>query len=134
MIEDAGLDYGPADVVPNSMRALMLGEFARMEGQHEQVHERLFRAYWAEGRNIGETEVLLEVAAGAGLDPEKAALACDDDGLKERIRGSTEAALDAGAGGVPAWVLDGRFLVPGAQPHEVFEGALGRLGHSPLGE
>ena len=41
-------------------------------------------------------------------------------------------AVELGAGGVPAWVIDQRLLVPGAQPHEVFVRALHQLGHQPV--
>ena len=49
----------------------------------------------------------------------------------ERIEAQTTAATDLGAGGVPAWVIDQRVLVPGAQPHELFAQVLERLGHAP---
>jgi predicted DsbA family dithiol-disulfide isomerase len=40
--------------------------------------------------------------------------------------------LELGAGGVPAWLVDDRLLVPGAQPHELFDQVLERLGHQPV--
>lgn len=132
MIEAAGLPYGPGEVVPNSMGALALAEHARDEDRHQDVHERLFAAYWAEGRDIGDPKVLEEVAGAAGLDPRAAARARHDDHVRERIRKSTDSALESGVSGVPAWVIDGVFLVPGAQPHEVFERVLARLGHEPV--
>ena len=53
-------------------------------------------------------------------------------GYLPRIEAQTTAALDLGAGGVPAWLIDQRLLVPGAQPHEVFTRVLERLGHAPV--
>jgi predicted DsbA family dithiol-disulfide isomerase len=50
----------------------------------------------------------------------------------DRIEQYTQAALQLGAGGVPAWLIDERFLVPGAQPHDVFVRVLERLGHAPM--
>jgi predicted DsbA family dithiol-disulfide isomerase len=132
MFEEAGLPHAAAiERVPNSRRALALAEYAREQGRFEEVHRRLFRAYWAEGRDIGSDEVLLGVAADAGLDPAEAAGRLDDPALLGVIEQQTTQALEHGAGGVPAWAIDEMVLVPGAQPHEVFERVLERLGHTP---
>jgi predicted DsbA family dithiol-disulfide isomerase len=132
MFEAAGLPHAESiERVPNSRRALVLAEYAREQGRFDEVHRGLFRAYWAEGRDIGTDEVLLDVAAAAGLDPDEAAARLDDPALLRIIEEQTQLALGHGAGGVPAWAIDERVLVPGAQPHQVFERVLGRLGHEP---
>lgn len=132
MIEEAGLGYAPPPVVPNTLASLRLGEFARDAGALRELHPRLFRAYWAEGRDIGDVAVLAELAEGVGLDPREAAAATADARYTERVLTSTDAAVRAGVNGVPAWVIDDRLLVPGAQPHKVFERAMAHLGHRPL--
>jgi predicted DsbA family dithiol-disulfide isomerase len=135
MFEAAGLPHAEQiDRVPNSRRALVLGEYAREQGRFDEVHRRLFRAYWAEGRDIGTDEVLLDVAAQAGLDPAEAAARLDDPSLLRIVDEQTTQVMEHGAGGVPAWAIDERVLVPGAQPHEVFERVLERLGHAPVGD
>jgi predicted DsbA family dithiol-disulfide isomerase len=132
MFERAGLPYaGRVDNVPNSRRALMLGELARDRGAFHDLHPRLFDAYWARGRDIGDERVLVEEGVAVGLDEGEIADALGDDRYLDRIEAYTRAALDLGAGGVPAWLIDERLLVPGAQPHEVFERVLERLGHGP---
>jgi predicted DsbA family dithiol-disulfide isomerase len=132
MFEAAGLPHAAViERVPNSRRALALAEYAREEGRFEEVHRALFRAYWAEGRDIGSDEVLLEVAAAAGLDPTEAAGRLGDPALARIVEEQTTLALEHGASGVPAWAIDETVLVPGAQPHEVFERVLERLGHAP---
>jgi predicted DsbA family dithiol-disulfide isomerase len=123
--ESAGLVYNPPpDVVPNTMRALSITELARDRGLHRPVHDRLMGAYWEEARNIGDPEVLRELALEAGLAEDDVATAIDDGGLAERVRASTAQAHSIGVTGVPAFVLDNRLLVLGAQPREVFERAL----------
>ncbi|MEA2467060.1 MAG: hypothetical protein QOJ57_1186, partial [Thermoleophilaceae bacterium] len=104
------------------------------QGRFGEVHRRLFRAYWAEGRDIGTDEVLLAVAADAGLDPGEASARLDDPALLRVVEEQTTLAQEHGAGGVPAWAIDERVLVPGAQPHEVFERVLERLGHAPVAD
>lgn len=132
MIEEAGFTYGPPPVVPNSMSSLQLGELARDSGRFADLHPQLFRAYWSEGRDIGDPGVLADVAGSAGLDANEALTAIAEGRYVARIRVSTDEALEAGVTGVPAWVVDRRFMVPGAQPHEVFDRVLDRLGYAPV--
>jgi predicted DsbA family dithiol-disulfide isomerase len=93
------------------------------------VHQRLFDSYWARGRDIGDERVLIEEGTGAGLDEGEIVDALRDERYLQRIEEQTRAAIELGAGGVPAWVIDRRVLVPGAQPHQVFAQVLERLGH-----
>lgn len=124
--ERVGLAYAPnPDVVPNSKLALRVTELARDRGLHDAVHERLMQAYWTEGRNIGDVEELRALAAEAGLDDIEPALA--DDAYGDRIAASTGEAHSIGINGIPAFLLDGRLLVLGAQPEEVFERAFAQL-------
>lgn len=128
MFDAAGLPHADSiERVPRSLRALVLGEIARASGKFSNVHSALFRAFWVEGRDIGSDDVLLDVAASAGLSVEPGQL--DDPSLVRVIEESTAGALSAGASGVPAWAIDERILVPGAQPHELFERVMVKLGH-----
>ena len=84
-------------------------------------------AYWSEARNIGDPAVLRELAHEVGLPPDDVERVLDGDDYLERIEASTRSALSLGASGVPAWLLDERLLVVGAQPRDVFEQAFDRL-------
>lgn len=129
MFAEAGLPYaGTLEKVPNSRRALMLGELARDRGKFDALHPRLFNAFWAEGLDIGEEAVLVNQGTAVGLDEAEILETFRDGRYLERIEEHTRSAIEAGAGGVPAWVIDRRVLVPGAQPHEVFARVLERLG------
>jgi predicted DsbA family dithiol-disulfide isomerase len=119
--------------VPNSRRALVVAELARAEGVYEQLHARLFDAYWARGCDIGDEEILAREATAAGMaDGAGAAAASTDSEVLAAIEQSTARAHEVGAGGVPAWAVDDRLLVPGAQPHEVFDRVMEQLGHEPV--
>lgn len=132
LIEGAGFVYTPSTRIPRSLRALQLGELARAEGRHAEIHPRLFAAYWSEGRDIGDVDVLVDVAQAAGLDPDKAREVIESDAYVDEVQQSTMAGQRLGANGVPAWVLDRRVLVPGAQPHDVFDQVLSELGYSAV--
>jgi len=134
MFEAAGLPFAAnIDKIPNSRRALMLGELARDREVLETLHPRLFDAYWGRGRDIGDERVLVEEGAAVGLTEREIRDALQDERYLPRIEASTRNAIEIGAGGVPAWAIDQRVLVPGAQPHDVFEQVLERLGHAPVG-
>ncbi len=130
MFDEAELPHAERlDRVPNSRRALMLGELARDHGVLEPLHRRLFDAYWARGRDIGDQEVLVEEGTAAGLEREDILAAFENPTYLERILEDTQEAIAHGATGVPAWAIDQRVMVPGAQPHEVFERVLEQLGY-----
>jgi predicted DsbA family dithiol-disulfide isomerase len=127
MFEQSGLVYAPPpDVVPNSRLALRLTELARDRGLHEPVHDRLMDAYWAESQNIGDPDVLRALAAEVGLDDVDEVID-DPQAYLARVQASTEQAASIGVNGVPAFLLDERLLVLGAQPPEVFEQAFAQL-------
>lgn len=128
MIEGAGLAYSPPDVVPNSIASLKLAELARDQDLHAAAHVALFDAYWARGRDIGDPEVLIDIGAQVGLPPDLVREATATETYKERIDHSTETAVSLGVTGVPAWVIDRRLLIIGAQPEGVFERILTELG------
>jgi len=128
----SGLAYNPpAEVVPNTMRALRLTELARAHALHPQVHDRLMRAYWEEGRDIGDPAELLTLAVEVGLDHDEAAEVIAGDAFRERVLSSTAQAHSIGVTGVPAFLLDRRLLVLGAQPRALFEHALEQLAGNP---
>ena len=125
---ERGLEYNPSpEVVPNSMSALRLTELARDRGRHAAMHDRLMDAYWAEARNIGDPDVLRAEAATVGLPGDDVEEVLSGDRYRDRVERSTREAFSLGANAVPAFVLDRRLLVLGAQPDEVFEQAFAQL-------
>jgi predicted DsbA family dithiol-disulfide isomerase len=128
MNEEAGLVYNPhPERVPNTRRALELAEWARARGAYDAVHERIMDAYWSEGRDITGWDVLAPLVAEAGLDADDARAEVDAGAFREPVDASTQVAQRNGIAAVPAFVLDGRLLVSGAQPHEVLRAALARV-------
>ena len=128
MFEAAGLVYNPPhEVVPNTLRALRLTELARDRGLHEPVHDRLMDAYWEEARDIGDPGVLRALALEAGLDGVDVDETLAAYTFRDRVLASTQQAHSIGVNGVPAFLLDRKLLVLGAQPRESFERAFEQL-------
>jgi predicted DsbA family dithiol-disulfide isomerase len=123
--EDEGLVYAPPpDVVSNTRLALELGEGAREEGLHRAFHDRAMDAYWAEGRDLSLRPVLEQLARDVGMSDDGVSRALDDRAWAPAVDASTARAQSAGVTGVPAFVVDWRVLVMGAQPREVLAQAI----------
>jgi len=116
--------------VPRSFDALRLAELARERGVHQPLHQRLMDAFWVRGRNLGDHDVLVEEAGSVGLVEDEVHEVLAGDRYAELVTLSTQGALEAGASGVPAFAVDSRILIPGAQPEELFERVMDRLGYS----
>jgi predicted DsbA family dithiol-disulfide isomerase len=125
--EHHGLEFNPPDVIPNSFDALRLTELARDRDLHEPFHDRLMEAHWAEAQNVGDHDVLRALAAEVGLPADAVEETLAGDDYAERVRASTREAQSVGITGIPAFVLDGRVLVLGAQPVDVFRRAFTQL-------
>ena len=80
----------------------------------------LFRAHFTDNRDVGDPQVLADVAASAGLDPARAATILAGDAYAEEVRAEEAYWTDNNITGVPAFILCGRMLIPGAQDPEVF--------------
>jgi len=103
-------------VSPNTLDAHRLIRWAGRSGVEEQVVEALFRAYFLEGRDIGDHAVLADIAAAAGMEHERVAarLASEED--REAVQAEIATAQQMGVTGVPTFILLGRYALVGAQP------------------
>jgi predicted DsbA family dithiol-disulfide isomerase len=104
---------------PNTFDAHRLIWLAGRMGVQDAMVETLFRAYFSEGRDIGDANVLAELAATVGVERARAeALLSGTEGSADVAR-DEEVAMGAGLSGVPTFVLDGRVLFSGAQSPEL---------------
>lgn len=87
----------------------------------------LFRAHFNERRPLGDRSVLLDIAASVGLPREAARAALDNPALEARVVAEEQQAWDMNISGVPAMIVAGKFLIPGAQAPEVYVNALRRI-------
>ncbi len=92
-----------------------------------QLKLALFRAHFNRRANLSDRALLLDIAAEAGLHREAAKAALDDPELEARVIAEEQQAWDYNITGVPAMIVDGRFLIPGAQSPEVYVNALRRV-------
>lgn len=126
MKDELGVDivFGPFGV--NSRPALVLGKFAEAQGVADAFHIATLEAYWQRGEDISDREVLGRLAAGAGLDAATIEAAIADRAMIDRVDADIAQAREFGLDGVPAVVLDNKYLVMGAQPYDTFANAVKR--------
>ena len=124
----AGLDYHRPKVVPNTRLALRLSELAREHVLHQPFHDRLMDAYWSEATDIGEPDELRRLAAEVGLNAQEVEhVIADPTAYLDLVEESTRQAYSIGINAIPAFLLDRRLIVLGAQPFEVFRRAFAQL-------
>lgn len=119
-----GLGFTADRAMGNTFDAHRLVHLGREHGAAERVTERLYHAYFGEGRSVFDQEALAGLAADAGLDPDGARQALRDGSYGDGVRADEDQARRLGITGVPFCVLDGKYGVSGAQPGQTFAQAL----------
>ncbi len=121
MARDAGLEYHlDQAVVANTFDAHRLIHLAHSHGLGDAMKERLLKAYFTEGRNIGDHETLSDLAVEAGIDREEALLVLRSDRYEDAVEQDIYEAGQVGVRGVPFFVFDDKYTISGAQAPEVF--------------
>ncbi len=117
---------GPDSRIWNTFDAHRLLHWAGTVGPAEQraLKEALFRAHFTEGRAMTDPAVLADAAATAGLDRQTAVEVLADDLYAAEVRAAEALWVSRGITGVPAVVVEGKWLISGGQPAGVFEAAL----------
>ena len=138
MARSLGMTLRLPPVQPRSRKALEAAEFARERGRYGAMHNALFRAFFEEGRDIGDVEVLLDVGGSVGLEREGLRVALDEGRYTEKVVADERLATRLGVDSVPTMFVtrEGASLeeaekITGAQPYSgrveaAVEKALGR--------
>ncbi len=119
----AGINFtlGAISRAPNTLDAHRLVRWAWSTGAQDAIVERLFHDYFIEGKDIGDRAGLIEAARACGMEPQVVAELLEGDADKAEVLTEIAAAQNLGVTGVPFFVFDGKFGLPGAQPPEVLQ-------------
>ncbi len=131
LAEGIGLKMSPPSVLTNSLMALEATEYAKEQGKEEVFSRSVYQAYFQEGKNIGDIEVILSLAEQAGLKLHEV-----QDCLKEgiyaaRLQAFHQEGRALGVSGVPTFIV-GPAQIVGAQSPEVFVSLLKRVAERGL--
>ena len=118
---EAGIpfDFKSIKISPNTLDAHRLLRWAQAVGTQSEVKEQLFKLFFIEGKDIGDHELLAQVAAENGIEKDVAARLLASDADVEAVREEIETAARMGVTGVPFFIFNSKIAVSGAQPSEV---------------
>lgn len=129
MAEEIGLplDLGAIDRTPNTFDAHRLVHWAGLEQLSDAVMEGLMAAYWAEGRDIGAVDVLVDVAQKAGMDSALTARLLATDADNDAIIARETHARERGISAAPTFIIDNAHAISGAQPVALWRDVIAEL-------
>lgn len=113
--------------VYNSFDAHRLLHWAELEGRHIPLKHALFDAYFTEGSNIADYDVLVGKARSVGLDADQARLVLTSGRYAEEVRAAEQAWTASGINSVPSIIVNEKYLISGGQPAAVFEQQLRQI-------
>ncbi|HLW72234.1 MAG TPA: DsbA family oxidoreductase [Candidatus Binataceae bacterium] len=125
MADAAGIAMRPPEILTNSRLALEAAEFAIELGKGEAFEERVYRAYFNEGLNIGQQGVLAELASEVGIEAQAMNVALESNRYTLRLKNNAMIAHRRNVDGVPTFFI-GEYPLVGAQSEDVMRQILGR--------
>ena len=114
------IDFGKVTQQPNTLDAHRLIHWAQLEGRQTAIVSRLFKAYFKEGRDIGDHAVLADIAEGAEMDREMILRLLESGADADDTRARDIDAREKGVSAVPTFVIANQHVVPGAQPTDLW--------------
>jgi predicted DsbA family dithiol-disulfide isomerase len=127
LMDAEGLPYERRTHTYNSRLAQELGKWADTQPGGAALHDALYKAYFVEARNIGDPDILIEIAGSVGLPAEGARAVIEERRFKDAVDADWAKSHQYGVTGVPTFVA-GRYGVVGAQPYEVLEQLVEKAG------
>lgn len=130
MAAGVGLHYNfEKAVVANSFDAHRLIQFAKKHGKGDAAEERLFKAYFEEGKNTADYTVLTQLSTEIGLNAEEVGAMLKSNAFATEVKQDIKEAEQIGVTGVPFFVIDRKYAVSGAQDSNVFLDSLNKAWH-----
>ncbi|TMV13040.1 DsbA family oxidoreductase [Arenibacterium halophilum] len=112
---------------PNTLDAHRLIHWAGIESKQQAAVDALFAAYFVEGRDIGQAEVLADLADGIGMDASVVLRLLNSESDIDDIRARDAQAREMGVSSVPTYIVAGKHAVPGAQPPELWQKVIAEI-------
>lgn len=122
-VREAGLIMKPPPVTPNTLFALEATEYAQQHGKFMEFHHAAYKAYWEERKDLGQLDVLAEVATSVSLDADEMIQCLETREFSNTVMSQYQEALQHGIRGIPTFVV-GNLLFTGAHPYDIFKSAM----------
>ena len=125
-VREAGLVMRPPLVTPNTMYALEATEYAQQHGKFMEFHHAAYKAYWDDRKDLGQLDVLAEVAKSVSLDADEMVECLTTHEFSNKVMGQYQEALQHGIRGIPTFVV-GNLMFTGAHPYDIFKSAMSQF-------
>jgi len=127
-------DFEAIPRTPNTVDSHRLIDRAGAEGCQDSVVEALFKAYFLDGRDIGDIDTLVDVAESAGMDATATRAYLESDEDADKVRSEDMMARQMGINGVPCFIINRKYAVSGAQEPAVFHQVFARVAEEMAAE
>jgi len=127
LMEAEGLPYSDRSHTYNSRLAQEIGTWAETQAGGNAIHDKFFEAYFVDGRNVGDAEVIIDVVKSVGLDEPEARAVLAERRFEDAVDADWSKSRSYGVTGVPTFVSNGQGLV-GAQPYETLQQLMAEVG------
>ena len=127
MAQSYGMEFVSTPRIYNTRLAHEATEYAREHGKGNEFHKVIFRNVYAEGQDPSQWDVLRAAALEVGLDAEEMQREVEAEKYMAKVVDQVRWAYQIGVTGVPTYVINNRYAIVGAQPYEVFKGALEQI-------
>lgn len=119
-----GISFAGADLMCNSHKALLATEYAKEKGKLHEFHEKVFYAYFAKGKNIGDIGILANIARTVGLDEDEMIKKIEAGTHLHKLEEAKSLAPKYDINVTPTFIIDDKHVIVGAQPIASFRKAL----------
>lgn len=127
LMDTEGLPYNPRTHTYNSRLAQEIGTWAQTQDGGSKIHDKFFEAYFVDGRNVGDIEVIIDVVKSVGLDEQKARAVIETRSFKAAVDADWDKSRTYGVTGVPTYVSNRQGLV-GAQSYDALHQFMMEMG------
>lgn len=126
--KEVGLEFNfDKGIINNTITAHQLLHFAKTKGVQDQMKERVFKAYYTDGKDVSNIDTLVQLAAEVGLDEAETRKVLEENIFAKEVLADQEQAYQIGVQGVPFYVFNNKYAVSGAQPPETFAQVLEKV-------
>ena len=125
--EGIALQFERIERMPNTLLAHRLLELAHEHGVQHELAEVLFQGYFCQGRDVGDVDELVSLAAEVGLNANTVQTFLAGDGGRDAVLSQLQRAPELGISGVPGYYLANSFLLPGAQDSQTMAQIIERV-------
>ncbi|ERI93285.1 DsbA-like protein [Clostridiales bacterium oral taxon 876 str. F0540] len=119
-----GIQFNEFTILSNSHMALAAGEYAKEKGKFHEFHEEAFNAYFTQGKDIGDINIVSSIAEKIGLDSRDLLKNIQEGKYDNILEETQQIAHENGINSTPTFIIDNKYAVVGAQAIESFREAL----------